>query len=278
MASRSVAISWRRASINSRSACADPSSISPAASERSSGPIPPLTSASSAWAADSACVAAARRARTTMTASSSSSVWTPAEVSRPPIATCAVPRRRSTPSKASELERAADGLAREAEAMGEDAAAIDGERVRLLEEAKISAAVADLLEDVLDGLDEVTPQVGARPGLAQDVQGMNRDIAGFDDEVSTLLSDLSRPASPSASDAVRLLALDLKSARTSSKDLANLGAVIADEDEALEGVARRLGTAQVAIGGPLTSAGVQTADELDAVMVVLARRAARGPP
>ena len=181
--------------------------------------------------------------------------------------------RTTLVAKIADLDRAAQSLAAEREAAERAGVTLDEARARLLAETGIVAATDERLEDILEGLDEVTPQAGARPGLAQDVNGMKRDITAFDADASALLTDLGRSPTGSPSDAVRRLAVDLETARGLRRDQQRLRADVVEETAEMENVEQRHALAQSAIDHLLARAGVATEEQLDHLLVVLEKQA-----
>jgi uncharacterized protein YhaN len=182
--------------------------------------------------------------------------------------------RAALTARIEDFERAASQLSDEAAAIQGATAALDEERERLLAEGHIAAGDGPPLADVLDALEGMSSDMGARPGLAHDVEGMRRDIAAFEDAARGLLADLARDGEGATSDTVRRLAADLRQARGLAEQRRLLLQTVAEETEALEAVTRRLAAAQSVIDGLIAAVAVEAEDDLDAVLALIARRIA----
>jgi uncharacterized protein YhaN len=182
-------------------------------------------------------------------------------------------RHRATlEARLSDLESAALALEAEADAIAREARALDETGDRLRTEGGVVAATDEALGDIVEALDEITPRLGARPGLGRDVEGMARDIGAFDRDVGALLDALGRAEGGALSDALRRLAGALEAARAALEERRRLTLAAEEETEALARVETRRAAAQAAIEALLAAAGVAAEADLDALLVVLAER------
>jgi uncharacterized protein YhaN len=183
-------------------------------------------------------------------------------------------RRLTLEARLADLDQAAPALEAEAQAIAREAGALDDTRARLLAEGAVAAETNEALGDILETLDEITPRLGARPGLVRDVEGMTRDIGAFDQDVAALLETLCRSAAGSLSDALRRVAAELATARAARAEQKRLRAAAEEELAALDLVETRRGAATAEIDALLAMAGLAAEADLDRLLALLAERAA----
>ena len=176
-------------------------------------------------------------------------------------------------ARLAELQRGAEGLAREADTIDRLRRDLQAERAELSSEAAIAAPSLNALEDVVEALDGVMSDIGARPGLSHDVDGMKRDIAAFDRDVAVLMVDLGRPQAGPASETIRALAAELAEARRLRAELDRLGKTADEETTARDTVERRLASARSTIATLLDAAGLAEETALDGLLVLVAQAA-----
>ncbi len=177
----------------------------------------------------------------------------------------------SEPPPSLALDRRAAALDREADQIVRDRADLDRDRDRL--RAEVDAAWPDpsRLADALAALDAVVADAGKRGGVAQQLEGIDRDLRAFAADVAALLSELDRPPHPRAGETVRGLARDLADAVKIASDIGRWTAEAEAAAAALKTVDRRLAAAEGGIAALAAAAGAADETALDAVLAACAR-------
>jgi uncharacterized protein YhaN len=151
---------------------------------------------------------------------------------------------------------------------------LDGDLQRLAHEAGLPEQADEaMLIDAVEAFAQIADEIGARDGLARQIEGIERDRLAFGSDLDGLVAELGAAREGPAIDQVRLLAAELRDAVRREGELAGHAAEVSRLTGELERVERRLTTAQSTLDKLVSTAGVVDDAALDKVVADHALRA-----